>query len=97
MEFRSDRELTLKNVKFLRAIREVNKELKNIITNKDQHCKLCKVMNLSQRKFNENFQFHQEIETVEVNDVTHSINLIPQDLIDMGKITICHECEKDTG
>ena len=55
MEFRSDRELTIKNVKFLRAIREVNKELKNIITNKDQHCKLCKVMNLSQRKFNENF------------------------------------------
>lgn len=97
MEFRSNRELTSKNVKFLRAIRKINNELKNIIINKDQHCKLCKVMNLSQNRFNENFEFQQITESVEVNNITHTINLIPQELIDLGKITICHDCEKDTG
>ena len=97
MEFRTNRELTSKNVKFLRSLRKVNSELKNIIQNKEQHCKLCKVMNKTQFRFKDDCQFQQETETVIVNNEPIVINLVPQYLIDMGKITLCHECEKDTG
>ena len=60
IEFRSDRELTSKNIKLLKAIKKVNDHLKNIISNKDQHCKLCKIMNVTNKRFKEDCKFTQE-------------------------------------
>ena len=82
MEFRSDRKLTSKNIKILRAMKKVNDELKSIIKNKDQHCKLCKVMNASKNPFNENCQFFQDTYSIDIDGVNHSVDLVPQYLID---------------
>ena len=78
MEFRSDRKLTTKNVALLRSLNKVNTHLKNIITNKEQHCQMCKVMNKSQVRFDDDCKFKQDTETVIVNNISHSINLVPQ-------------------
>ena len=49
--FKSNRQLTSKNKRVLKTLRQIKKYLTNIIDYSKQHCELCKVMNITQESF----------------------------------------------
>ena len=59
---KEERNLTLLNKKLIGKIREVHKHLKNIVDNTKQHCDFCKIMNLTQKKW-EKKKFESSIES----------------------------------
>ena len=59
---KEDRNLTNNNKKLIEKIRKVHLHLKNIADNTKQHCDFCKIMNITQEKW-EPKTFESEVKT----------------------------------
>ena len=94
--FKSDRQLTSKNKRILKAIHNIKKHLCNIVDYSKQHCEMCKVMNVTQEPFKLR-TFDQDQFSCKINNELHTLDLVPQYLIDKGPVRLCHECYNDSG
>ena len=84
-----DRNLTKSNKKLLEKMSKIHIHLKNIVDNSKQHCDFCKIMNLTQKKW-EKKKFENSLETYTINGKTYSIDTMPQYLL--GTHLLCNDC-----
>jgi len=65
--------------------------LKNIVDNSNEHCRMCKIMNITQKPF-QTRSFLSEPITEIIDNKEYKMNLIDSDLINMGPIKVCEDC-----
>ena len=70
----------------------VNDHLENIVRNSGEHCHFCKIMNVTQLPFQKK-KFQDE--RYDIDNL--SLNLVPESIIKLGEIKLCHECFSDSG
>ena len=92
---KEDRNLTSSNKKLIEKIRKVHKHLKTIVDNTKQHCDFCKIMNITQKKWEaKKFESNIFTETIDGKDV--SIDTMPLEFVGNSYL-LCDGCQKDEG